>query len=706
MCGIAGVFGRGEAFSLTIKALQTLKYRGKDGFGIADKKEAVHSKSLKSLRQLEGNNIIGHNFHSIVGHVMQPLEGKGKLVTNCEIYNWESLNKKYGFKAKNDAELLLMIIEEKGIDNLKETLDELDGVFALAYWFGDTLYLARDLIGLKPIWYSLADSFAFASEKKALIKIDYPDALELNPRKILKYRISHNQVEFSNREFFKTKPEVKGNPEATTEKLIREAIRKRLPEKKFGIMFSGGIDSTLLAQICKQLGRDFTCYIAALKDKAKQEPEDLKYSKIVAKKLGFNLKIVEIDLDDVEDYLKKIIPLIENTSVVRVGVALTLYAACEAASKDGNKVIFSGIGPEEIFAGYHRHKKSPDINQECLFGLLKLYDRDMYRDDVVAMRNNLELRAPFLDKKLVEYALRIPAKHKLNKDQDKLILRKIAMKLGIPKDIANRKKRAAQYGSNFDKALSKLARRRGHYFRPDYLKTFYPTKNLKLGVLFSSGKDSAYATYLLDKQNYEISCLITLKSKNPDSFMFHTPTVDLVKYQAEAMGVPLIEVYTEGNKEEELEDLKKAIKQAKKKYKIAGVATGAIESNYQRERVEKACDDLGLKTFAPLWHMEPETYMRNMLNDGFKIIVTKIAADGLDKGWLGKELTHEDVDRLIKMNKKNKIHIAFEGGEAETLMLDGPLFHDKKLKIQESNIVMESKICGELLIQSVKLVKK
>src|SRR3989338_4565973 len=175
-------------------------------------------------------------------------------------------------------------------------------------------------------------------------------------------------------------------------------------------------------------------------------PEDLVFSEKVAKKLGLNLKIIKIKLKDIEKYLKKIVPLIEDSNVVKVGVALTFFAACEEAKKDKCKVIFSGLGSEEIFAGYHRHKQSQNINKECLFGLLKIYERDTYRDDVITMYNNLELRLPFLDKKLVSYALRIPEKYKFDGKTEKKILRKAAITLGLNQEFAWRKKKAAQYG--------------------------------------------------------------------------------------------------------------------------------------------------------------------------------------------------------------------------------------------------------------------
>ncbi|MBW2966506.1 diphthine--ammonia ligase, partial [Candidatus Woesearchaeota archaeon] len=198
---------------------------------------------------------------------------------------------------------------------------------------------------------------------------------------------------------------------------------------------------------------------------------------------------------------------------------------------------------------------------------------------------------------------------------------------------------------------------------------------------------------------------ISMKSKNPDSFMFHTPGIEMVKLQSKAFGIPLIEQETKGEKEVELKDLQKVIEKAKKKYNIKGITTGALYSNYQRERIEKIGDSLGLKVFSPLWHIDQEKLLREIIENGFRFIITKVAAEGLDKSWLGKEVNSKDIDKLVEINKKIGINIAFEGGEAETLMIDGPIF-SKKIEIEKADIKMESKICGELLVKKVKLINK
>ena len=209
----------------------------------------------------------------------------------------------------------------------------------------------------------------------------------------------------------------------------------------------------------------------------------------------------------------------------------------------------------------------------------------------------------------------------------------------------------------------------------------------------------------MQKQNYEISCLITIQSKNPDSYMYHTPNIELTELQSQACNIPLIIQKTKGEKEKELEDLEKALKKAKKEYQIQGVVSGALFSNYQRERIEKVCDNLGLKIFSPLWHMNQELEMRNLIEEGFKFILSSIAADGLDKSWLGRPINNKDIDNLVEINKKIGLNIAGEGGEFESLILDAPFFK-KRIQIKKSKIVMENQITGKFLVKKAVLTEK
>lgn len=204
---------------------------------------------------------------------------------------------------------------------------------------------------------------------------------------------------------------------------------------------------------------------------------------------------------------------------------------------------------------------------------------------------------------------------------------------------------------------------------------------MKLASLFSGGKDSVYATYLAKKQGHEIVCLITILSKNKESYMFHTPSINKTKYQAKAMNIPLIIKETQGKKEEELKDLENAIKKAIKKHNIQGIITGALHSEYQASRIQNICDKLKIKCLNPLWHKQEIPYLNELLKENFKIIIIGVFAYPLNQSWLGRTINKKFIEEVKTLNEKYKIHPAGEGGEFETFVLNCPLFK-KALKIK------------------------
>jgi len=208
---------------------------------------------------------------------------------------------------------------------------------------------------------------------------------------------------------------------------------------------------------------------------------------------------------------------------------------------------------------------------------------------------------------------------------------------------------------------------------------------MKLGVLFSGGKDSCYSAYLAKKQGNELTCLITLHSKNPDSYMFHTPSIKKTQKQAQVMNIPLLIHKTQGIKEKELKDLKKAIKTAIEKYHIKGIVTGALHSEYQASRIQKICDDLNIKCINPLWHMKEIEYLKSLIKDKFKILIIGVAAYPLNQNWLGRLINKKFIEDVKELKDKYKIHPAGEGGEFETFVLNCPLF-SKELKLKDKQV--------------------
>lgn len=224
---------------------------------------------------------------------------------------------------------------------------------------------------------------------------------------------------------------------------------------------------------------------------------------------------------------------------------------------------------------------------------------------------------------------------------------------------------------------------------------------MKLAALISGGKDSLYAAYLMALQ-HEIKYLIAVLPERNDSYMFHHPNVWATELQSEAMGIPLVKGSTAGEKEKELQDLKNLFLQVKDE--VEGIVTGALASEYQKQRIDSLCEELGLKSIAPLWQKNAEQYWRELLSAGFEVIVTSVSAQGLDESWLGRKIDFQALEELKKLAKKYRFHLGFEGGEAETFVLDMPLFR-KKIEVVKAKKEWDG-ARGSYIIEEARLVEK
>ncbi len=197
---------------------------------------------------------------------------------------------------------------------------------------------------------------------------------------------------------------------------------------------------------------------------------------------------------------------------------------------------------------------------------------------------------------------------------------------------------------------------------------------MKLASLFSGGKDSVYATYLAEKTGHSVECLVSIFSENLESYMFHTPSVEKVVMQAEVMNIPLMIEKTKGEKEIELEDLENAIRKAKEKYGIEGIITGAIGSVYQASRIQKICDKLELECMNPLWQKDEMEYLKELIDADFEVILVGVFAYPFDESWLLRKIDEKFIEEIGVLNEKYKIHVAGEGGEFESFVLNCPMY--------------------------------
>ena len=318
MCRITGVFNNEKAVELVIKALEALKVREDADFWICTENGDFYAKDLQELKQRATLKLASKQCIACCScNPLLPRKGfKNRFVADAEIYNLDEIKAKYHSEGATSPEVLAGLIENALLD------ERVEGAYAYVYWIrdatqGDEVQLARDILGLKPICFAHTDGFAFASEKKALEAMGYLYAIELDPRILLRYNIEEDRLSFVKRAFFEEVPPIKEEKEEIKGellKLLRASIGRRIPRgEKFGVLFSGGLDSSLIAYLCKDLGADFSCYTAAVEDPEMKEAEDLVYARSITADLGLELKIKRIQVEDIEHYLNEVVPLIDDT---------------------------------------------------------------------------------------------------------------------------------------------------------------------------------------------------------------------------------------------------------------------------------------------------------------------------------------------------------------------------------------------------------
>lgn len=227
---------------------------------------------------------------------------------------------------------------------------------------------------------------------------------------------------------------------------------------------------------------------------------------------------------------------------------------------------------------------------------------------------------------------------------------------------------------------------------------------MKLAALVSGGKDSIAAAWLAQKAGHEIKYFISVQPATAESYMFHYPNVKFVRAQAEAAGLPILSVRTSGEKEKELAELKTVLWKIQEE--VGGVVSGAIASDYQKSRIDKLCEELKLKSIAPLWQTDVYDYWNLLLKNKFEVVITAVAAAGLDKDWLGKIIDEKSLAELKELATRYRFSLVGEGGEFETFVLSCPLFSKKILIESAEKTWNEKEQNGLFVIKKTKFSEK
>ncbi len=510
MCGIIALIhkwheekcARQKCKKVFLQAYGTLKHRGPDSSGYVEL-------NLGTTRELVHGWVGAHRL-AMIGSDKQPVydtNHRAWLVANCELYNYHIWLKRQA-STSSDTKILLenilnYIYKGKMIRlALRHLLQELDGVFSFIAVIGEQMIVARDYWGVKPLYIGMKgnEEIALASEKKALTKLTVDVTSQFNPGSFVVIDLnplSKNFLRINTHRFTpiyyqqgrKLRHSIHSYDEAidVLHQLLLEALKKRITSlDAVGILLSGGLDSSILALILNELVKSHEIKVRGFII-GSESSKDARYTHLLEQYLDFPITWHSPTEEELEMVLPSVLQSIEIQDLKQLTIALPLALACQEVRKHEIRCLITGQGADELFGGYHRYReaflRSPSAaREEMERDLLELAMRNLERDDKVAMHYGLELRLPYLDLKLSGFARNLPVDWKLrvisstsgnllkqsskslaaSSVRTKVILRDLALKVGLPEPIIERKKTAFQYGSGVMKMLQRIAKKQGY----------------------------------------------------------------------------------------------------------------------------------------------------------------------------------------------------------------------------------------------------
>lgn len=433
MCGICGIWGeKNESCLENMKKI--LHHRGPDADGSFKTKKGMLGHCRLAIIDIEGGNQPIHNENRTMG-----------IVANAEIYNYRKLfkilSKRHKFSTKSDIETILHLYEEKGVNSV----NFLDGMFAFCISDGNTIFVARDPVGIKPLYYLVDEkgTFYFSSELKSMKNLS---------GKIREFPPGNwYHSDFGFKRYYKV-PDLKPknlplsdhikNLKQTLEKSV---VKRLMSDVPVGAFLSGGLDSSIIAALAKKHVDSLHTFCVGVKNS-----KDIQTARQVAEHIGSTHHEYILTEDEVIGKIPEIIFHLESFDQDLVRSAIPCYFISKLASKYV-KVILTGEGADELFGGYQYYKQitSEDLlRKELRRSVNSLHNINLQRLDRMTMAHSIEGRVPFLDIKMIELAQTIPHSLKLvgNPPIEKWILRK-AFENILPEEIIWREKQQFDQGS-------------------------------------------------------------------------------------------------------------------------------------------------------------------------------------------------------------------------------------------------------------------
>jgi len=419
--------------------------------------------------------------HNFEGKFLMAIEGwlRG---TTCDAHILTET-----FTTKSSAHEVVSLFENRVTDDdgvtvasVSETVTRLRGSFSLAIMDGRRIIVARDVLGVEPLYWGENERHSgFASERKALWNIGITAVTAVPPGHVA---VIMNKTRLQRRAVALQRPSIVnislGDAAQTLKTLLQRLVKAYLPDVgKVGVFFSGGVDSSLMTKCIMDQGVTPILYVAGF-----EGSHDLDVAEHSAEELDCPLHETVISLDEAENYVRKVIYAIEEDDLMKISIGLPLYVAAEAAMKDDVGRVFAGQGADELFGGYARYcrilqrRGAAELADALWTDVIHLADVNLQRDKGIALATNIDIVLPFVNLDVIHVASSFPTRLKVESSQDTLrkpVLRETARLFGLSEKITRRPKKAMQYGSGAHKAIRHLAKMRGYRRPRDYVASVF-----------------------------------------------------------------------------------------------------------------------------------------------------------------------------------------------------------------------------------------
>jgi len=448
---------------MIISMLRELAHRGNSGSGISASSRVTKVETNKELDNIDWKSdvALGQNFSFILPKdQQQPVKGNGFTVV-FEGRFYPSPNP----PEHSEVQEIVEFLENKPSGKANLIIQKREGSYVFAIAEKDRLIVGRDVFGAIPLYYGENEIVcAVASERKSLWKIGLRNVKSFPPGQLA--NVNKQGFSFHCVKQLRMPPRQKLGIETAIRALhtlLMESTRKQVSDlESVGVAFSGGVDSSIIAVLAKHVGINVQLISVGLENQL-----DVMIIKQAAEALDLPIHIQTYNISELQEIFEKVLWLTEEANPLNATIAVPFFWLAETSKKMGYPVLLAGQGADELFGGYQKYLTEYEnsgaerTEQKMFIDIKNAFSTNFQRDNQVCSYHSVELRLPFIDSAVIDFALRLPLRFKINSTEDKLrkqILRRVAHNIDIPNFIADKPKKAVQYTTGVTKTLHRIAK--------------------------------------------------------------------------------------------------------------------------------------------------------------------------------------------------------------------------------------------------------